>query len=99
MDEEKGRYVYRPDDERPDGGRSDRWSLAALAILPLMVLCCGLPALLAAGGLAVIGGWMGAHGLWLGGAILIAIAAGIGGRWWMTRRRCALTPPPGVVER
>jgi hypothetical protein len=88
MDEENGRQG-----QRVEGERSDRWSLAALGILPLAVLCCGLPALLAAGGLAAIGGWMGAHGLWLGGAILVAVAAGVGGRWWMTRRRCTLSSP------
>jgi hypothetical protein len=88
MDEKNGRYGRRPDD-----GRSDRWSLAALGILPLAVLCCGLPGLLAAGGLAAIGGWMGAQGFWLGGAILVAVAAGVGGRWWMTRRRCTPGSP------
>ena len=76
--------------------RGGRWSLATLGLLALPVLCCGLPALLAAGGLAVIGGWLGAHGLWLAGGGILAVAAAAGGQWWVDRRRCVAGPPPST---
>jgi membrane protein implicated in regulation of membrane protease activity len=76
-----------------DGARSDRrWSLAALGIVPVAVLCCGAPAFLAAGGLAVIGGWLGAHGFWIAAAIALAVAVAACGRWRAARRRCAVRP-------
>ena len=83
-----------------DEKRSDRWGLAALGLLALPLLCCGLPVLLAAGGLAVIGGWLGAHGLWLAGGAILALAAAACGRWWVLRRRCAVpSPQPTVAAR
>jgi hypothetical protein len=72
--------------------RHGRLGLAVLGLLALPVVCCALPTLLATGGLAILGGWLGAHGLWLAGSVLIALAAAICGRWWMARRRCAAEP-------
>jgi hypothetical protein len=74
---------------RTPDGNGHRWSFAALGLLALPVLCCGLPALLAAGGLAVIGGWLGTHGFWIGGAAAAVAAATLVTRWRAARRRCA----------
>jgi len=92
--------VETKDPRRSSDGKDDGWSFASLGLLALPVLCCGLPALLAAGGLAVVGGWLGAHGLWIGGAAAAVAAAAVGVRWRTTRRRCAVSPPsPTVAER
>ena len=77
--------------------RNARLGLGALGILALPVLCCGVPALLAAGGLAVIGGWLGAHGLWFAGGAILAVAAAACARWWVLRRRCVIPAPPTTV--
>lgn len=80
--------------------KSDRSAFGIVGLLALPVLCCGLPALVAAGGLAAGGGWLTSHGSWLGGGIVLALAASFGIRWWTTRRRCALTPPTSAaIER
>lgn len=63
---------------------------ATLGILALPVLCCGLPALLTAGVLAGVGGWLTAYGFWVGGIAVLLVAALVGGRWWLRRRRCEL---------
>lgn len=68
-------------------GNDRRSALATLGVLTLSVLCCGLPALAAAGGLAAVGGWLAAHGSWLAAGALLAVAAGLTGRWWVGRRR------------
>lgn len=72
-----------------------------LALFALPVLCCGLPALAAAGSLAVAGTWLTAHGLTLIGAFVLVAGAGLGARWLVTRRRCEVprAVPPARVER
>jgi hypothetical protein len=68
---------------------SDRGRKGLLALGPVaavLALCCGLPALLAAGGLAALGGVLVACGSWLAAVILLALAGGLGARWWTTRR-------------
>lgn len=77
------------------GEHSDRrdhrsaWALVGLIAAPL--LCCGLPVLAAAGTLAVLGGRLAANGLWLGGGVILAVAAAaVGLRWWTTRPRCEM---------
>jgi hypothetical protein len=74
-----------------------RLGLGALGIVALPVLCCGLTALLAAGGLAVIGAWLGAHGLWVAGGATLAVAAAACGRWWVLRRGRVIPAPPTTV--
>lgn len=69
---------------------SDRGGKGLLALAPVaavLALCCGLPALLAASGLAALGGVLVACGSWLAAVILLALAGGLGARWWTTRRR------------
>ena len=72
--------------------KHDRWSLSLLGLPALVVLCCGLPALVAAGSLGVIGGWFVVHGWWLAGGAVLLSAAGLAGRWWIVQRRCAVRP-------
>ena len=64
------------------------WSWAFLGVPVLAVVCCGLPALLAAGLLAAAAGWLAAYGLWLGGGASLLVAVVIGWRWRMRRRQC-----------
>jgi hypothetical protein len=69
---------------------NDRGKKSLLALGPVaavLALCCGLPALLAAGGLAAAGGVLGACGSWPAAVILLALAGGLGVRWWTARRR------------
>ena len=69
--------------EPPRGRRRSPWAAVGLIALPL--LCCGFPALAVAGTLAVAGGWLAAHGLWLGGGGLLVVATILARRWWTTR--------------
>ncbi|MHB8718602.1 MAG: hypothetical protein ACYDAC_06890 [Candidatus Dormibacteria bacterium] len=66
---------------------------AFLGFLALPVLCCGLPALLAAGTLAGVGGWLTADGSRVAAVGVLLAATVIGGRWWLQRRRCGIPAP------
>ncbi len=72
-----------PDDPGQDGQRT---TSAAAGVLLIPVLCCGLPLLVAAGGLGVAGGILGQAWL-IGLAALLAIGA-VG---WAVRRRTNVT--------
>ena len=63
-------------------------SWAVLGVLALPVLCCGLPALIAAGILAGVGGWLAAYGFWLGGVVALLAAVVIFGRRVRRRDQC-----------
>lgn len=67
-------------------------SLGLLALVALPLVCCGVPALVAAGALAATGGWLTAHGLTLGGVLLVAVGPGLAVRWVVGRRRCDVPP-------
>jgi hypothetical protein len=78
---------------------NDRRKKGLLALGPVaavFALCCGLPALLAAGGLAAAGGVLGACGSWPAAVILLALAGGLGVRWWTTRRGASRPSSPAV---
>ncbi|GAA1519515.1 hypothetical protein ACIRN4_08390 [Pimelobacter simplex] len=68
--------------DRTDGSGPSGVLLGSGAAL-FMVVCCAGPALIAAGALGVIGGWLGSP--WLIGAALTVLAAAV--LWTMTRRR------------
>jgi hypothetical protein len=73
---------------------SDRGKRGLLALAAVWALCCGMPALLVAGGLAAAGGGLGACGSWPAAVILLALAGGLGVRWWTTRRQGGAWRPP-----
>ena len=62
------------------------WLVPGAVALPL--LCCGLPALVAAGALTAIGTGLAARGFWLAAIAVLLIAGVVGGRWWVRRHRC-----------
>ncbi len=64
--------------------------LAAAAVFGLAVLCCAGPALLAAGALGALGGWLADP--WLIGAAVVLIAAAVARA---LRRRTTHTPDAG----
>lgn len=72
----------------------DHSAWGVLGLLALPVICCGLPALAAAGVLAGLGGLLGAYGFGLAGAVVLLVAAVFAGRWWMRRRQCELPEAP-----
>ena len=67
--------------------------LGAAAVFGLAVLCCAGPALLAAGALGALGGWLADP--WLIGAAVVLIAAAVA---WALRRRTTHTPDGGGGE-
>lgn len=67
-----------------------RTRLAATGIVLIPVLCCGLPLLVAAGGLGVVGSILGQAWL-IGLAALLAVVA----VWWAVRRRTNVTEGDG----
>lgn len=83
-----------PDPTLPATRRSERRGhLALFALFALPILCCALPALIAAGGLAALGSWL--HNPWpvaAAGLVLLGVTA------WAARRlrnRRAPHPSPG----
>lgn len=67
---------------RPDGSGPSGVLLGSGAAL-FMVVCCAGPALIAAGALGALGGWL--RSPWLIGAALTLLAAAV--LWTMARRR------------
>lgn len=67
----------RPDDPGPSG------VLLGSGVALFAVVCCAGPALIAAGALGVLGGWL--RSVWVIGAAVVLLAAAV--IWTMGRRR------------
>ncbi len=85
--------------DRSDEGSGWGW-LGALLAIPLMLLCCGGPFLLALVASLGIGSWLAAHGMLLAGVVVLAVAV-VGASLWAIRRgrRAAVECCPPAGER
>jgi|SRR5579875_3574199 hypothetical protein len=89
--------------DRGDEGASWGW-LGGLLAIPLMLLCCGGPLLLALAASLGIGSWLAAHGMLLAGAVVLA-AVVVGVSVWVIRHgrqaaaECCPPTAPVALER
>lgn len=81
---------------RDERGEKFGWLIGLVAV-PLMLLCCGGPVIVAAVVGLGLGTWLAAHGIWIGATAALIVAAA-GAIWWMARRRAtSCCPPEGAV--
>ncbi|HZU16596.1 MAG TPA: hypothetical protein VFD01_08395 [Candidatus Dormibacteraeota bacterium] len=83
--------------DRGDEGSGWAW-LGGLLAVPLMLLCCGGPLLLALAASLGVGSWLAAHGMLLAGAVVLAAVVAGASIWAVRRGRRAVAeccPPAG----